>query len=109
MTSVAEGIQQRPDWDLLHSLGCERMQRYFIARPMPAERLAAWVAHWNLHRAGPVIARQATWAPDASPRGNGPRAVGPGHVADDPGDDGRRVVAGREVRSEEHTSELQSH
>ena len=47
--------------------------------------------------AGPVIARQATWAPDASPRGNGPRAVGPGHVADDPGDDGRRVVAGREV------------
>ena len=98
MTSVAEGIQQRPDWDLLHSLGCERMQRYFIARPMPAERLAAWVAHWNLHRAGPVIARQATWAPDASPRGNGPRAVGPGHVADDPGDDGRwrRVRARRQ-------------
>lgn len=57
MTSVAEGIQQRPDWDLLLSLGCEQMQGYFIARPMPAEGLAAWVAHWNLHRAGAGIAR----------------------------------------------------
>ncbi|MBI3504683.1 MAG: EAL domain-containing protein [Proteobacteria bacterium] len=46
MTAVAEGIQQRPDWDLLAGLGCEVMQGYFIARPMTEEGLAAWAAHW---------------------------------------------------------------
>ncbi|MCC7195094.1 MAG: EAL domain-containing response regulator [Gemmatimonadaceae bacterium] len=50
MTSVAEGVQQRDDWDLLQSLGCDRMQGYFIAKPMPEEGLAAWAAHWTLHQ-----------------------------------------------------------
>jgi len=51
MTSVAEGIQQRTDWDLLHELGCDQMQGFFIARPMSEEGLDAWRAQWSLqHR-----------------------------------------------------------
>ncbi|MBM4193562.1 MAG: EAL domain-containing response regulator [Gemmatimonadetes bacterium] len=50
MTSVAEGIQQRPEWDLLQSLGCEEMQGYFTARPMTEHALYAWAAQWNLTR-----------------------------------------------------------
>ncbi len=47
MTAVAEGIQLRPDWDLLAGLGCEVMQGFFIARPMTEEGLSAWAAHWS--------------------------------------------------------------
>lgn len=57
MTSVAEGIQQRPDWDLLQSLGCEEMQGYFTARPMTEEGLQAWTAQWNLNSFAPGLAR----------------------------------------------------
>lgn len=48
MTSVAVGIQHRPDWDLLDELGCDAMQGYLIARPMREEGLEAWEAQWNL-------------------------------------------------------------
>jgi EAL domain-containing protein (putative c-di-GMP-specific phosphodiesterase class I) len=48
MTSVAVGIQQRPDWDLLNELGCDKMQGFFIARPMSEEGLEAWAAQWML-------------------------------------------------------------
>jgi EAL domain-containing protein (putative c-di-GMP-specific phosphodiesterase class I)/ActR/RegA family two-component response regulator len=58
MTSVAEGIQQRPEWDLLQSLGCEEMQGYFTARPMSEEGLQAWVAQWSLNSFAPTLARR---------------------------------------------------
>jgi EAL domain-containing protein (putative c-di-GMP-specific phosphodiesterase class I)/CheY-like chemotaxis protein len=48
MTSVAEGIQERPDWDLLDALGCDVMQGFFIARPMREEGLETWTAEWAL-------------------------------------------------------------
>jgi EAL domain-containing protein (putative c-di-GMP-specific phosphodiesterase class I) len=48
MTCVAEGVQQRPDWDLLEQLGCDVMQGYFIARPMSEEGLEAWAMQWML-------------------------------------------------------------
>jgi EAL domain-containing protein (putative c-di-GMP-specific phosphodiesterase class I) len=50
MTTVALGIQQRPDWDLLDELGCEVMQGYFIARAMSEEGLEAWAAQWALRK-----------------------------------------------------------
>lgn len=53
MTSIAEGVQRRPEWDLLQSLQCEEMQGYFTARPMTEDGLAAWTAQWNLHTATP--------------------------------------------------------
>lgn len=48
MRSVAEGVQQRPDWDVLVNLGCDLMQGFFIARPMSEEGLEGWVAQWTL-------------------------------------------------------------
>jgi EAL domain-containing protein (putative c-di-GMP-specific phosphodiesterase class I) len=48
MTSVAEGVEDRADWDLLNQLGCDMMQGYFIARPMSEEGLDAWIEQWNL-------------------------------------------------------------
>ncbi len=53
MTSVAEGIQQRPEWDLLQGLGCEEMQGFFTARPMTEEGFLAWSAQWNLNSFSP--------------------------------------------------------
>ena len=48
MNCVAEGVQQRPDWDLLNQLGCDVMQGYFIARPMSEEGLEAWAMQWMM-------------------------------------------------------------
>lgn len=39
----AEGIEDQATFDMLHQLGCDEGQGYFIARPMPAEALAAWL------------------------------------------------------------------
>jgi EAL domain-containing protein (putative c-di-GMP-specific phosphodiesterase class I) len=52
MTSLAEGVQQRPDWDLLDELGCDVMQGFFIARPRSEEGLEAWSAQWALSQRG---------------------------------------------------------
>ena len=52
MTSVAEGVQQRPEWDLLQQLGCEEMQGFFTGRPMQEEGFLAWAAQWNLNAFG---------------------------------------------------------
>ncbi|MFI5243958.1 MAG: EAL domain-containing protein [Gemmatimonadales bacterium] len=48
MISVAEGVQHRPDWDLLNQLGCDVAQGYFIARPMSEEGLEAWAMQWMM-------------------------------------------------------------
>jgi EAL domain-containing protein (putative c-di-GMP-specific phosphodiesterase class I) len=50
MQVVAEGIEDRNDWDLLRQLGYDVGQGYFIARPMPAENLASWMADWDVRR-----------------------------------------------------------
>lgn len=40
---VAEGVETKGQRDILLSLGCDELQGYFLARPMPAETLWAWV------------------------------------------------------------------
>ncbi|MEO7937835.1 MAG: EAL domain-containing response regulator [Burkholderiaceae bacterium] len=50
MTSVAEGIESREDWDFLRRLGCDVAQGYFIARPMPGDALPAWSREWEMRR-----------------------------------------------------------
>jgi EAL domain-containing protein (putative c-di-GMP-specific phosphodiesterase class I) len=47
MEVVAEGIEDRNDWDLVRRTDCDVAQGYFIARPMPAEELAGWIDGWN--------------------------------------------------------------
>lgn len=45
---IAEGVETRAHGQLLLSLGCDLAQGYGIARPMPAEALADWVARWHV-------------------------------------------------------------
>lgn len=40
---VAEGTADRAIWDVLQRLGCDIAQGYFVARPFPAARMAAWL------------------------------------------------------------------
>ena len=47
MTAVAEGVEDRADWDFVRAAGCDLAQGYFIARPMPPEALPAWAAAWR--------------------------------------------------------------
>ncbi|MFZ4536775.1 EAL domain-containing response regulator [Propionivibrio sp.] len=47
MESVAEGVEDRADWDFVRHQGCDLAQGYFIARPMPAEDLPAWLVDWK--------------------------------------------------------------
>jgi len=48
VTSVASGVGNREDWNLLEQLGCDRVQGFFVARPMPEHGLEAWAAQWLL-------------------------------------------------------------
>lgn len=47
MKTVAEGVEDRADWDFLRSTSCELAQGYFIAKPMPASEISAWVRGWE--------------------------------------------------------------
>lgn len=47
MKSVAEGVEDRQDWDYLSAAGCNVAQGYFIGRPMPGEQLVAWYEAWQ--------------------------------------------------------------
>ena len=46
MEVVAEGVEDRADWNFLRQSGCDLAQGYFIARPMPADRLPGWIESW---------------------------------------------------------------
>lgn len=50
MQTVAEGVEDRDDWDFLRAAGCDLAQGYFIAKPMPADDLAPWVIDWEARR-----------------------------------------------------------
>jgi EAL domain-containing protein (putative c-di-GMP-specific phosphodiesterase class I) len=44
---IAEGMETVAHGTALLQLGCELAQGYGIARPMPADQLPSWVAHWR--------------------------------------------------------------
>jgi EAL domain-containing protein (putative c-di-GMP-specific phosphodiesterase class I) len=41
--SVAEGVESKREWDLLHDLGCDLAQGYYIARPMDSVAFMNWL------------------------------------------------------------------
>lgn len=43
LTVVAEGVEDQETLDALKRKGCDQAQGFFIARPMPAEELDAWL------------------------------------------------------------------
>jgi len=45
--SVAEGIENQDEWDLVNELGCDMAQGFFIARPMAGEALPEWHQFWT--------------------------------------------------------------
>lgn len=47
MKTVAEGVEDREDWDFVRASGCDLAQGYFIAKPMPSAEIAGWVADWE--------------------------------------------------------------
>ena len=44
---IAEGVETIEHGEMLLQLGCELAQGYGIARPMPAEKMLEWAAHWR--------------------------------------------------------------
>ncbi len=44
MTTVAEGVENEDDLRLTQELGCELVQGYYFAKPMPAADLERWIA-----------------------------------------------------------------
>ena len=47
MKIVAEGVESQQDWELIAELGCDQVQGYYIARPMPINQLCDWLEHWQ--------------------------------------------------------------
>ena len=45
---VAEGVETEQHAATLHEMGCDLLQGYGIARPMPAQDIPAWVAQWRM-------------------------------------------------------------
>lgn len=48
MSVVAEGVEDKADWDFVRKAGCETAQGYFIAKPMPANDLPGWMRSWRI-------------------------------------------------------------
>jgi EAL domain-containing protein (putative c-di-GMP-specific phosphodiesterase class I)/ActR/RegA family two-component response regulator len=47
MTTVAEGVELSQDWHEIKSLGCQIVQGYLVAKPMPKDQMLGWITHWN--------------------------------------------------------------
>lgn len=47
MEVVAEGVEDAADWAFLQKTECDLAQGYLIARPMPADQILGWAAHWR--------------------------------------------------------------
>lgn len=47
MEVVAEGVEDQADWDFVRRSKCGIAQGYFIAKPMPAADLPAWIRSWQ--------------------------------------------------------------
>jgi EAL domain-containing protein (putative c-di-GMP-specific phosphodiesterase class I) len=44
LSAVAEGVEDEPAWQALCGLGCEMVQGYYLARPLPPGDLHAFLA-----------------------------------------------------------------
>ncbi|MET0858905.1 MAG: EAL domain-containing protein [Telluria sp.] len=47
LTVIAEGVETRGQYDFLRADGCDELQGYHIARPMPAEQVPAFVRRYQ--------------------------------------------------------------
>jgi EAL domain-containing protein (putative c-di-GMP-specific phosphodiesterase class I)/CheY-like chemotaxis protein len=56
LRSVAEGVETAAEWKLLRALDCDVAQGYFIARPMEAAAVPAWISG-HLQAPSPALVR----------------------------------------------------
>ncbi|WP_148219161.1 bifunctional diguanylate cyclase/phosphodiesterase [Azospirillum sp. B510] len=49
---VAEGVEDTAQWEVLAQMGCDLIQGYFVSRPLPADRIDAFLVAWEERRAG---------------------------------------------------------
>ena len=47
MESVAEGVEDRQDWDFLRQTGCDLAQGNFISKPLLASEFEDWINNWQ--------------------------------------------------------------
>ena len=47
MKIVAEGVETQEDWDLVVHVGCDEVQGFFAAKPMPADEFIGWKINWD--------------------------------------------------------------
>ena len=60
--SVAEGVETQQQADWLRRAGCQMIQGYLYARPMPLEQLANWMATHS----GDHDGDEDVWSPTVS-------------------------------------------
>lgn len=49
MNVIAEGVETAEQLRFLQEQGCDEIQGYFVARPMPAQDVTAWLRNWTMH------------------------------------------------------------
>jgi len=54
---VAEGVEHQEEADILRQAGCDELQGYLYARPMPADDLRAWLQGRRVVRAPEPLER----------------------------------------------------
>ena len=81
LSTIAEGVETRAQLDSLRTLGCDEVQGYFYARPMPAQELPGWSRRFDGAVPEPVRTGPTAHVPPSAPVGVDPaRRAGP----DDP-------------------------
>jgi EAL domain-containing protein (putative c-di-GMP-specific phosphodiesterase class I) len=48
MEAVAEGVEDRADWDFLKNKNCDIAQGYFISKALAPSEIGAWLTSWEL-------------------------------------------------------------
>lgn len=47
MSTVAEGVEDQDDWNLVASVGIDLIQGYFVCRPLPGPDMQDWLTEWR--------------------------------------------------------------
>jgi len=54
MQVVAEGAESQEEFELVRAAGCDEVQGYFIAKPMPAHEFIEWKVQWEARSQDPA-------------------------------------------------------
>ncbi|GAB3258656.1 EAL domain-containing response regulator [Chitinimonas naiadis] len=53
LTTVAEGVENPSDWQLIRLLGCDVAQGFYVSKPVPGDALAGWLKQGTQHLRAP--------------------------------------------------------